>query len=284
MPPPSNSRASSYHPNTENTIRNIGTSGHGDATSSTIGRSVTDEINVTDLLECDDSPELQMPPDITGSDTIELERNAKKYLDVAVNNSSGRGRVVVVRLHQTVEFTPDAFATRVFRGNVQEFQFHPDRSTTVVIFFCTPVRPDHPFLTISMYVRMELHKRLKHCRWKSLGIGKFIAANVRKLLRTMPYRAKDKRSCLPPQIKPIKCHVGLEATRATKIHHIPSSKTLIEVRHELDEAPRRMMVRVQLFNPDMPHLYDVEGKTCIINFSTLIDAIEAYDLFKNDDA
>jgi len=99
----------------------------------------------------------------------------------------------------------------------------------------------------------------------------------------MRYRGKEKESCLPPQIQLLKCHMALEATRAIKIHHIPFSKTLVEVRHELGEALQRMMVTVQLFKPDMPHLYDIEGKTAIIEFSTLIDAIEAYDLFKKDD-
>ena len=135
MPPPSFSRASSYHHSSENTTRNIRTSGHGDATSITTRRGVTDGINnFADFLEFDDSPELQMVPDITGFETIEVERDAKTYLDIAVDSSSGRGRVVVVRLHQTVEFTPSAFARRVFGGNVQEFQFHPDHSTAIVVF------------------------------------------------------------------------------------------------------------------------------------------------------
>lgn len=135
MPPPSNSRASNHYPNTDNTIRNIRTSGHGGSNSTTTGRSVTDGINnFRDLLDSDDSPELQIPPDIVGFDAIHLEGNAKKYLDIAVDGSTGRGRVVVVRLHQVVEFTPGAIAQRVFGGNVQEFQLHPHRSTAVVIF------------------------------------------------------------------------------------------------------------------------------------------------------
>lgn len=267
MPPPSNSRASSYHPNTENTIRNIRTSGHGDVTSSTTGRSVTDGINnFQDLLEFDDSPELQMPSDISGpgSETLELDANMERFLDIAIKDSSGRGRVVVVRLHQLVEFTPGAIARRVFGGNVQEFQLHPDRRTAVVVFL-------HANEARS-FVHHYLNVREKGT-----------AQEIRDLqIEVSWYRGKEAESCLPPQINLMKCHMGLEATRAIRICHIPIQKTLKQVRNELGEALQRMIVSVQLSKPEMAHLYEIEGQTCIVEFSTLIDAIEAYDVFHKE--
>lgn len=77
--------------------------------------------------------------------------------------------------------------------------------------------------------------------------------------------------------------MGLEATRAIRLRHIPIKKTLKQLRGELAETLQRVIVTVHLCKPDMKHLYDIEGQTCIIEFSTLIDAIEAYDLFRKDD-
>lgn len=95
--------------------------GSGTSTSATNrGRNGTASIRTNiagaELLEFDDSPLFQDLSDVIfpfdGLNAFHLEQ-----MDLAKRQSSTRGRVVVVRLHATVEFSGEAIARRVFGGS-----------------------------------------------------------------------------------------------------------------------------------------------------------------------
>lgn len=78
--------------------------------------SIRTDIAGAELLEFDDSPLFQDLSDVAfplaGLNTSQVEQ-----MKLAEKQSSARGRVVVVRLHATVEFSGDAIAKRVFGGS-----------------------------------------------------------------------------------------------------------------------------------------------------------------------
>jgi hypothetical protein len=45
-----------------------------------------------------------------------------------------RGRVVLIRLHEPVKFTPGAIAQRVFGGTIQEMQLFPTQRFAIIVF------------------------------------------------------------------------------------------------------------------------------------------------------
>lgn len=137
------------------TIRNIRTHGHGG--SSSVAQSVGSRNsldNLSDLLDFDDSPELQLPEDVTGCEAFEFDKPADQELyDIGLRNAQNRGRVVVVRLHQPVEFTPGVIANKVFGGIVQEFQLHPERATAVVVF----MHPNEARSFVHHFINVKSH-------------------------------------------------------------------------------------------------------------------------------
>lgn len=74
----------------------------------------------------------------------------------------------------------------------------------------------------------------------------------------------------------------MEATRAIKIHHIPISKTHKVVSDDLGHRLQRIIVMLILSKPQMRHEYEAVGQTCVIEFSSLLDAIEVFHWFMND--
>ncbi len=87
-----------------------------------------------DLLSFDDSPNFQIPVDCPIESEVLMTPQQEKFYKDATTFSSEHGRVVLVRLHQLVKFTPGAIASRVFGGIIQEMQLFPVQRVAIVIF------------------------------------------------------------------------------------------------------------------------------------------------------
>jgi hypothetical protein len=96
---------------------------------------------IDDPFTFDDSPEFQIPQDVNIDSTVDLTAQQDRLYQLATSKSQKYGRVVLIRLHEPVKFTPGAIAQRVFGGIVQEMQLFPTQRLAIVVFLhCTEAK------------------------------------------------------------------------------------------------------------------------------------------------
>lgn len=113
------------------------TSYPGRTLSSDAGTSqsgVASSHRIQDPLSFDDSPEFQIPEDSTIECQAQLTPKEMQLFRDATDISLKHGRVVLLRLHDPVKFTPGAIARRVFGGIIQEMQLFPSQREAIVVF------------------------------------------------------------------------------------------------------------------------------------------------------
>jgi hypothetical protein len=116
-------------------------SGASSAVSSAFGTASSYDPSLCNPFTIDIRPELQPPKDYSAPADGCPSRKETQLFNRASSISQKNGRIVVVRLHEPVKFTPGAIVQRVFGGIVQELQVFPVHRLAVLIFLhCTEAR------------------------------------------------------------------------------------------------------------------------------------------------
>jgi len=72
--------------------------------------------------------------------------------------------------------------------------------------------------------------------------------------------------------------IQMDATRAIRLHRIAITKSYSAISTELGLGFGKMMLQVIISKPEMRHQYAAVGYTVIVEFASLVDAIEAFRL------
>lgn len=83
---------------------------------------------------------------------------------------------------------------------------------------------------------------------------------------------------MPAQENLLRYQIQTDATRALRLHRIPISKTYGDISAELGRGFGKMMLQLIISKPEMRHEYATVGFTVIVEFASLVDAIEAFRL------
>jgi hypothetical protein len=136
---------------------------------SNAGQSPSDSTSSRNLdpLSFDDSPKFRELVDSTVEPIVQMTSLQEIFYSNATALSKKHGRVVLVRLHQYVKFTPGAIAKRVFGGFIQEMQLFPAQRIAIVVF----LHPSEANAFVRHIRKIHEEGRLEEIRALQIEVG-----------------------------------------------------------------------------------------------------------------
>ena len=179
-------------------------------------------------------------------------------------------RVLQVTLHKNVAFKAKQITDRIRGGTVQEIQLFADARAALVVFFV----PD------------QAAQSLAHHRWLRTAAQK--DPNARTIYNGLQvemdwYGGDSGVDAICPYQKRLAAKVLADhATRVIRVSNIPYGKSRDAVTAELQARLLSLQItHVRLGAPrSMPQLV-ANGKTAVVEFASVRDAMVAYDIFRD---
>jgi hypothetical protein len=232
-----------------------------------------------DLRILDDSPLLRPPQDVVTNLTIDLNSSNQELFDDALKNNEAHGRVVMIRLHQLVKFSPAAIAKRIFGGLIQEIQLFERKRMAIIVFLYAKEASEfirHMEEIRSNGDRHDIVELQIEADWYQYVCFEF-ASIIRKTLLTDNARGGEQHAIISLQEAILAINITMNATRALRLHRIPMHKTKQDVSEELGGGLEMMLIAVVLCTPHQRYLRASHGRQAVIEFASIKDAVEARD-------
>ena len=207
--------------------------------------------------------ELGPVADIVPESRLELDESMTRRYANTRKACTTQGRVVAVRLHALVAFSPSAIVNRIFDGVIQEFQFYPNERMALVIFLFTD--------DAATFV----------CHAKA------IQKNDPQAHRQMQidvdwYRGDEKEAILPIQPSIYAQVIGKNFERVLRVDRIALDRKREDMADELKERLGKVLINVSIERDPRRHVRELRGNHVKIEFTSIKDAYESLQRFKAD--
>ncbi|KAI9816258.1 MAG: hypothetical protein M1827_001859 [Pycnora praestabilis] len=221
--------------------------------------SLTTESDATSLLD-ERGPTLEPLRDTT-VDLVEENNtdHAVKY-DIVSRQTTRRGRIVVVRLHEPVHYSTSAMVARMFGGLMQAIQFHP-QDRTAIAAFVFPSEADNFIRHIKAVKENDAHG------YRQLQID------------AEWYGGNELKAIYPIQPLLVAMVIAQSGSRVLNLRGIPTFITKEEFARDLSFKLQKVLVKVAIVSPSKRYVKAQEGNTAILEFASIKDASEAKQLF-----
>ncbi|MCJ1431654.1 hypothetical protein MMC27_001009 [Xylographa pallens] len=223
--------------------------------------SVTSETTVI----FDYAPDIAVLGDLPERTDFEDRWGSEARFDKIKNASTKHGRVVMVRLHEPVQFTSSAISERLFGGAIQEIQYHPAERMALVVF-----------LFPSEAAAMVQH--VKNIRENN-------AHEYRRLqIDAEWYKGLETKAVYPAQVFTLATMLTEEASRIVLVTHVSVSKKTQDFAQDMKTSfPDKIIVKAAISKPIKRYVQERDGNSGILEFTSIKDAFEVMEAFKNRD-
>ncbi|KAI9696773.1 MAG: hypothetical protein M1836_005135 [Candelina mexicana] len=210
----------------------------------------------------DTAPQLAPLEDSNIEVVLSQEGETGKVFEKARTACSRRGRVVQVDLHALVKFSTSAISGRIFGGIIQEIQFHPKERVALIIF----VFPG------------EASAFVQHCT----AIRENSSQDYRALQMDVEwYQGTEPAAIYPAQNRILSAVIAEEATRVIMVNGINPETKKEDLARDISFKLQKILVKVAVLTPSKKYVQEREGNMAVLEFASIKDAMEAFQLFEN---
>ncbi|KAI9786295.1 MAG: hypothetical protein M1835_003101 [Candelina submexicana] len=193
---------------------------------------------------------------------IEVVLSQEGLFEKARTACSRRGRVVQVDLHALVRFSTSAISERIFGGIIQEIQYHPKERVALVIF----VFP------------AEASGFVQHCT----AVRENSSQDYRALQMDVEwYQGTEPAAIYPAQNGILSAVIAEEASRVIIVNGINPQTKKEDLARDISFKLQKILVKVAVLTPSKRYVQEREGNMAVLEFASIKDAKEAFQLFEN---